>query len=260
MKQFLYLSDIREILNSMGVESKKIIAVLENSAMKYYSLNNRINNLLQYYEKHSGDDLPVSCNELRDILDMMLISARKTADTMYGFSNSKITDELSDSEAETENHIYTVVDKEVDRIEAHIEECAIYIRTPLLFSRNMTKRSDPFLLHSIQAYADGVSRAIEADPNYETFDRITYQQKTVFFLFAHDQSTPYIDNDNYDTTAVTNSIVGHLPGGDSPISCRMVYDSVKMDGLSPGTYITVLPNKNYIPPAETIVEYWLHKS
>lgn len=210
----------------------------------------------EYFENITEADHRMYCDDVIDQLDKIAVDARKLADKMYAYSDQPICAELSGDYEEQEKYIYDTVDLPVDMIIAQIEPGAMYIRTPLLFSRNHEKSESPLARKGIQAYADAVNRAIEQADGYKDLDRDRLRTKTIFYLFVLDGKARMIDNDNYDTTAVTNSIAGHLYGGDSPLTCRMVYDSVLSAELPAGTYITVLPASEPLPEKADIVARW----
>jgi len=255
MKESLHSAEALNILRNMRDECSVIAKNFEEGTSKYSVINSKINKLISAYERISDSNQPVSCRELIGLLEQMSGHARRMADKMYRYSGMEKASILTDYSEGLDAHLYSSMGLETKGIIANIEPDAIYIRTPLLYSRSRNTR-DPFLSHSIQAYADEVSKAIELSPAYGSLDRNLYANKTLFYLYVLDDLSPHIDNDNYDTTAITNGIVRHLYGGDSPLTCRMVYDSVRSDMLKSGTYITVLPGRNPLPDNNLIIQYW----
>ena len=255
MKETIHGAEALNILRNMRDECSGIAKTFEEGASKYSVINSKINKLISVYERISDSNQPVCCRELIGLLEQMSGHARRMADKMYRYSGMEKASELIDSSEGLGAHLYSSMGLKTNGIIANIEPDAIYIRTPLLYSRSRNTK-DPFLSHSIQAYADEVSKAIELSPAYGSLDRNLYANKTLFYLYVLDELSPHIDNDNYDTTAITNGIARHLYGGDSPLTCRMVYDSVQSDKLKSGTYITVLPGRNPLPDNDLIIQYW----
>lgn len=243
----------------MSNDCDDILKTLEAASSKVSAIRLQATRLISTYERISGQNQTVGCMEIAGIADSIRGQTRRVADKMYRYSDLPTGSAVFDSEEEIRAHLFCTIDQAIDGITANIEDDAIYIRTPLLYSRGRSKSNDPILAHSIQAYADGVSRAIELATGLASFDRSKFSNKTIFYLFVLDAKSPHIDNDNYDTTAITNRIVSHLYGGDSPLTCRMVYDSVRSDTLASGTYITVLPGRDRLPDISNIIKYWASK-
>lgn len=210
----------------------------------------------EYFGQFADADHTMYCDDVIDQLDKIAADARKLADKMYAYSDQPVCAELISDYDDREKYIYDKVDLPVDMIIAQIEPGAMYIRVPLLVSRNHEKSESPLARKGIQAYADAVNRAIEQAAGYKDLDRDRLRTKTIFYLFVLNGKARMIDNDNYDTTAITNSIAGHLYGGDSPLTCRMVYDSVLSAELPAGTYISVLPASEPLPDKADIVARW----
>lgn len=192
-------------------------------------------------------------SEMEDELLKTKRAARRAADSLYRYSSEPIELQIDGND---------VVHREVDILESGIEAYSdsglVYIRLPLLYSRKRVLRTSE-MLSCIQAFADGVYQALNQCTN---IDYAAFTHKTIIYLFSLPKDTRKndTDNDNYDTTAVTNAVASIFPGGDGPLTCRMVYDSILDENLPTGTYITVVPEGADMPSNQKTVDFWRSKN
>lgn len=151
-----------------------------------------------------------------------------------------------------------------DRVMAALEDDAIYVRTPMLWSRNNRKvrgaNNRTIGPERCVIYRDSVEEAIRLCPNFSTYDFAKFDMKLVHYLFIYrDLPTNkqfVIDNDNHETKHVTDGISGFLPGGDSPLSCNFFMSAASSHEIPEGTYITVTPADNGAKRAADIIDFW----
>lgn len=252
MDIYLPAAEEAAILQRGLEQCEDLIRCLEKSKSNLLLLHKRLQKEKTY---SSGFDPSYRLNfdSASAQLDRINIYARRTAETLYALSDTVLTDipELD------ERHIYEAVDLAYDGIAAIVEPRAVHVRTPLLYSRSrISSGKDPFLSHHIQAFANGADRALSFHEDMKNIDLSLFRRKTICYLFVLNRDSVHIDNDNYDTTAMTNKIVSHFYGGDSPLSCRMVYDSLLTDEIRAGTYISVIPYEDPLPTPEQVVSLW----
>ena len=145
----------------------------------------------------------------------------------------------------------------VEKIFACVENDILHIKLPLLWSRGRYKSwgnggaNDYDYLHWFTVNLDAALTLIG--------DKIPrYRHKNICYLFVADARKTPIDSDNYDTKSITDTIVSHMPGGDSALNCSFVYTSATSAKLDPGTYITVSESKNIMLNIEEQCEGWEH--
>lgn len=242
-------------------ECRNILEEAEAGIAKLKAIYNRINEIMEHKEgdsfssKEELNDV-LGTLEILDLFDCFETIKRIYAEKLIKESSIPLVQEMSEFFGKLGRHVFYDTGVKHDMVAAFIEDSAIYIRTPLLPTKYQSKSGNPMAVKHSQAYADEVSAAIEKNYRYKYFSREKFANKTIFFLFAIEAGSRFIDNDNYDTTAVTNSIASHLYGGDSPLSCRMIYDSVLAEDIKPGTYITVLPGKTAVADVNDVIKFW----
>ena len=159
------------------------------------------------------------------------------------------------------------VDQPAERVISFYEEGVIYLRTPMLPSRNY---------YAAKATTGGKARQYYRDctPLYRQSvvcsmgrlmaelpaDLTPFERKTIQFLFVYNTRSigKMLDNDGHDTKAIQDAICGFLPAGDSPLSCRICLDSTVTDDLEEATYVAVFPSKTSVS-TEKILQAFLKK-
>ena len=128
---------------------------------------------------------------------------------------------------------------------AEFKQC-VFIKMPILWKRvprTVTVTSVSYahscVIDSSPFYTNEIKQALYPFKNL----LFCYRETTIMYNFVHPKEQVFaMDNDNYDTKSITDAITSYFLDGDSPRSCRFVYQSFFTDELEPGTYIALIPS------------------
>ena len=143
----------------------------------------------------------------------------------------------------------------IEKIFVAAQDNRLYIKLPLLWGRGRYKawvkrhRVDYDYLHWFSRNLDSALTLIE-----ETIP--TYHMKSIQYLFVFEPSSRTSDSDNYDTKSISDTIVSHMLGDDSPLQCSFAYASTTSDKLSSGTYIVVSEGLDFSLSIEEQKSIW----
>ena len=178
-------------------------------------------------------------------------------------SNPPAVELRADPEAEKKRYYRKVVLPQ-DEIVSHLESQAIFVRTPMLWSRNNRRvrgnKGRTIGPEKCTIYRESVYYSIILDPDFQTYDFSRYKKKIIHYLYIY-RDLPankmyLIDNDNHETKHVTDAIVRFLPAGDTPLNCNFYSSAMLTDLIPEGTYITVTPMESRMLPDNEIVDFW----
>ena len=152
-------------------------------------------------------------------------------------------------------------------IEVGLEDSGIFIRLPMLWSRNKAENVslDKFYKVSLRSkiFRESVQTAIKTAPNFEQYPFEKYLYKTINYCFVYPRkgmSELYIsDTDNHETKSITDAICHYLPKKDSGLYTDFSYKTIATDAIPEGTYITVLPQADMRMAQEQLLEYWQNR-
>lgn len=202
---------------------------------------------------------------ISSLSDEVFSATRYACHELNAVSNNPPAIELRvDSESERKRYFRKVVLPQ-DQVISHLAENAIYVRTPMLWSRNNRRirgnKGRTIGPEKCTVFRDSVYYSILLDPNYQQYDFSKYKRKIIHYLFVYrDLPTNrmyLIDNDNHETKHVTDAIVRFLPAGDTPLNCNFYSSALLTDLVPEGTYVTVTPMEDGVKPDDDIVRFWL---
>ena len=178
-------------------------------------------------------------------------------------SNPPAVEIRKDPESEKKRYYRKVVLPQ-DEIVSHLANQAIFVRTPMLWSRNNRKirgnKGRTIGPEKCTIYRESVYYSIVLDPDFQNYDFSRFKKKIIHYLYVYrDLPTNkmyLIDNDNHETKHVTDAIVRFLPAGDTPLNCNFYSSAIITDLIPEGTYITVTPMDTGMLSDEDIVNYW----
>ncbi len=243
------------LLEKMSVIVKKMNRAIEEEEGELSR------DLMVIHEFTSEDSI---IKELKDKYDRLFRLIRGASNTLYGISEQPVTMEDFYGRKEMLNHYASNIIP-VDGIECYLEQDAIYIRLPMLWSRNNGKRSSKretfFVPEMSKMYRESVDAAIRLTGNYSPESFADYEYKTFQYTFLYHKSGEYVcvDTDNHETKAVTDAVAGFLPNGDSARYASFVERTTFSDDISAGTYLTVIPGEFNVYSIEEIIDYWRNK-
>ncbi len=164
---------------------------------------------------------------------------------------------------QAEYRTITGIDQRTEGVYVFIEPRRIMLRIPPLPHRDKPEvwidagRRGQFPVTKTGIYREEVRRAFDLNPDLRILDCGAFAEKIIQYLNVIGPDQPNImDNDNRDTTAVTNAICGYLPGGDSAVSCAFFHDGIRTDRLPAGTYVTVRPRQDGLLGREDVLAFW----
>ena len=143
--------------------------------------------------------------------------------------------------------------------EAHLEPEGIFIRLPLLGSRNARPGKKQRERAEAVLFRDEIVSAIERSEGFQSYDFSRYGSKLIQFLYVYSTTKPHliIGNDNHDTKSIQDAVVLYLPGGDCGLCCANYSASTVSAAVPEGTYITVVAAENGIMSADDIIQKWV---
>lgn len=204
---------------------------------------------------------------LQALSDETFSALRFCANDLHNLSAFPPSSEVSIDPAADEERYYKRIVLPADKVLSFLESDAIYVRTPMLWSRQNRKirgnKGRTIGPERCVFYRDSVRYAIMIDPSFASYDFEKYQRKIVHYLYIyHDLPTNkmyLIDNDNHETKHVTDAIIQFLPGGDSPLTCNFYASAAVSEAIPEGTYVTVTTATDGIKSDEEIIRYWAEK-
>ena len=208
--------------------------------------------------KKSDDEQFVYCKIL-SIETEILTCLRVNAVRLYNASTHTIR-YTPESSSESEQ-----VGKEClgDRlVEVHLAPDGIFIRLPMLGSRNSRPGKAKLNQTNASIFRDAIVYAIEHNSCFLTYDFARFDDKIIQFLYVYNLdkgscSHRIIDNDNHDTKAIQDAVALYLPGGDYGLTCSNYSESVLSKEVPEGTYITVIEAKSGVKPSSEIIQKWV---
>ncbi len=147
-------------------------------------------------------------------------------------------------------------------VEAHLESDGIYIRLPMLGSRNARPGKMKIDQANASNFRDSIVYAIEHNDHFRDYDFSRFDHKIIQYLYVYNldlqgHSNRIIDNDNHNTKAIQDAVALYLPGGDFGLSCANYCASALSKEVPEGTYITVAAAKNGVKPSDEIIKKWV---
>lgn len=172
-----------------------------------------------------------------------------------------------DPEAEKKRYYRNVVLPQ-DQVVSHLTEDAIFVRTPMLWSRNnrMVRGGKGRTIgpEKCTVYRDSVYYSIILDPEFQSYDFSKFKKKIIHYLYIYrdlpENKMYLIDNDNHETKHVTDAIARLLPAGDTPLNCNFFSSAQVTDLIPEGTYITVTAMDHGVLSDTDIVDFWRNTS
>ena len=250
---------------------KSAASTLEEGHTIANKLLSRIRNLesnldIEKKALDASNSLEIHTNIL-SISDEVYTALRLAAnDLQYLSTCPPYVQAVDNPQAETERY-YKKIMLPQDRVASFLEEDAIYVRTPMLWSRNNRKiRGDKGRTigpERFTMYRDSVYYSILIDPRYFGYNFERFRKKILHFLYVyHDlpnNQMYLIDNDNHETKNVTDAIVKFLPAGDTPLYCNFYSSAIITKDIPEGTYITVTAAEDGVKSDDNIVGFWKEK-
>ena len=196
------------------------------------------------------------------LINEMYAGFRRCLIAMITYTQPPFTADMLLDPLEMERVTERELDEGVDRILAYVDGNMLRIRTPPLPHKSRPVVSVGGKNHKVvstYAYREAVARVIDAHRDELVPVAKTMKRKTLHFLNVFEEGRFVADNDNRDTSPVTNSVCRILPGRDSPKTTRFVYDGVETSEIPAGTYITVLPYEQGLPDNNETISFWKSK-
>ena len=200
--------------------------------------------------------------------DEVFSSMRNACNELNAASNAPPAVEIrTDPETEKKRYYRTVVLPQ-DQVVSFLTQDAIFVRTPMLWSRNNRRvRGDKGRTigpEKCTVYRESVYYSIILDPLFPQYDFSGFKKKIFHYLYIyHDLPANrmyLIDNDNHETKHVTDAIARLLPAGDTPLNCNFYSSAMVTDQIPEGTYITVTAMEKGMMEDKEIVRFWKEKS
>ncbi len=201
---------------------------------------------------------------IASLSDEVFSALRFACNELNAISNNPPAAEVrEDPEAEKKRYYRTVVLPQ-DQVVSHLTENAIFVRTPMLWSRNNRRirggKGRTIGPEKCTVYRDSVYYSIILDPAFQNYDFGKYKRKIIHYLYIY-RDLPanrmyLIDNDNHETKHVTDAIVRLLPAGDTPLNCNFYSSAMVTDLIPEGTYVTVTTMEYGMMADCDIVEFW----
>ena len=235
------------------------------------NLTTRLSTLTSYLQIEEGalrrnDGYEITTN-LQALSDETFSALRFGANELHALSVTPPAAECRDVPSVEEERYYKRIILPADKVLSFLEPDGIYVRTPMLWSRQNRKirgnKGRTIGPERSVIYRDSVHYAILIDPSFMTYNFEKYQKKIIHYLYIyHDLPTNkmyLIDNDNHETKHVTDAIIQFLPAGDSPLSCNFYASAAVTESIPEGTYVTVTSFNDGIKSDEEIISFWAEK-
>ncbi len=153
-------------------------------------------------------------------------------------------------------------------VEVFLEDDAIYVRTPMLWTRNgrTIRGANGRAIGPERAtiFRGEVLEAIQNHPQFSSYDFTKFADKIIHFLYVYEDLSAnrflIADNDNHETKYIQDVITMFLPNGDMPLTCSIFSSAIRSKTIPEGTYITVTSRQNGVKSDGEIVSFWKHKS
>jgi len=200
----------------------------------------------------------------QSLSDEVFSALRFACNELNALSNAPPAVELrTDPEAEKKRYYRTVVLPQ-DQVESHLTDDAIFVRTPMLWSRNnrMVRGGKGRTIgpEKCTVYRDSVYYSIILDPDFQGYDFSKFKKKIIHYLYIYrdlpENKMYLIDNDNHETKHVTDAIVRLLPAGDTPLNCNFYLSAQVTDLIPEGTYVTVTAMDHGMLSDTDIINFW----
>lgn len=196
--------------------------------------------------------------------DEVFSALRSACNQLNSISTAPPAVEIRSNPEEEKTHYYRSVVLPQDQVVSHLTEKAIYVRTPMLWSRNNRRirggKGRTIGPEKCTVYRDSVYYSIVLDPDFQSYDFSKYKRKIIHYLYIYrdlpNNKMYLIDNDNHETKHVTDAIVRLLPAGDTPMNCNFYYSAMVTDLIPEGTYVTVTTMENGMMEDDEIVSFW----
>ena len=211
-------------------------------------------------------DVSISTN-LQALSDETFSALRFGANDLQALSAFPPAAETSEDPSAEEERYYKKIVLPADKVLSFLEPDAIYVRTPMLWSRQNRKirgsKGRTIGPERCVFYRNSVRYSIMIDPSFATYNFKKFEKKIVQYLYIyHDLPTNkmyLIDNDNHETKHVTDAIIQFLPAGDTPLACNFYSSAAITEAIPEGTYVTVTSFSDGIKSDEKIIAYWAEK-
>lgn len=196
--------------------------------------------------------------------DEVFSALRSACNQLNSISTAPPAVEIRSNPEEEKTRYYRSVVLPQDQVVSHLTEKAIYVRTPMLWSRNNRRirggKGRTIGPEKCTVYRDSVYYSIVLDPDFQSYDFSKYKRKIIHYLYIYrdlpNNKMYLIDNDNHETKHVTDAIVRLLPAGDTPMNCNFYYSAMVTDLIPEGTYVTVTTMENGMMEDDEIVSFW----
>ena len=196
--------------------------------------------------------------------DEVFSALRSACNQLNSISTAPPAVEIRSNPEEEKTRYYRSVVLPQDQVVSHLTEKAIYVRTPMLWSRNNRRirggKGRTIGPEKCTVYRDSVYYSIVLDPDFQSYDFSRYKRKIIHYLYIYrdlpNNKMYLIDNDNHETKHVTDAIVRLLPAGDTPMNCNFYYSAMVTDLIPEGTYVTVTTMENGMMEDDEIVSFW----
>ena len=196
--------------------------------------------------------------------DEVFSALRSACNQLNSISTAPPAVEIRSNPEDEKTRYYRSVVLPQDQVVSHLTEKAIYVRTPMLWSRNNRRirggKGRTIGPEKCTVYRDSVYYSIVLDPNFQSYDFSKYKRKIIHYLYIYrdlpNNKMYLIDNDNHETKHVTDAIVRLLPAGDTPMNCNFYYSAMVTDLIPEGTYVTVTTMENGMMEDDEIVSFW----
>ena len=258
------LSDAEAVLDSTASVLEKAEKVAQELQLDIENLRANIaaeNGILSEFEEES-----VIKSGAQSISDDAYFALRAAMNRLYQITRfPEQYADLHSVEKANERHYKEVV-APADGVEVYLDEKGIFVRTPMLASRNAVENGRPckgkMSAPHIKCYYDSVFYAIKTAPNFSEYPFSSFQKKLVTCLFVFDNPSlsgnKFIDNDNHETKDVVDAITYFLPGGDAATSCNFFYSAAATDAILEGSYFVVTRPGEALK-SEEIIAFWASK-
>lgn len=199
--------------------------------------------------------------------DEVFSALRSACNQLNSLSNVPPALELRPDPEEEKKRYYRNVVLPQDQVASHLTDNAIFVRTPMLWSRNNRRirggKGRTIGPEKCTIYRDSVYYSLVLDPEFQSYDFSKYKKKIIHFLYIyHDlplNRIYLIDNDNHETKHVTDAIVRLLPAGDTPLNCNFYSSAMLTDRIAEGSYVTVTTMEDGLMKEDDIVSFWAGK-
>lgn len=149
-------------------------------------------------------------------------------------------------------------------VEVKLEEDGIFIRLPMIWSRNRAENvsMDRFVKLSLRSimYRDVLKNAIKNASGFDQYPFENYRYKTINYIFVYPRKGMnqlfIADTDNHETKSITDAICDYLPHRDSGLYSDFFFTTIATDTIPEGTYITVFPQNKMLQTEEQLIDYW----